>query len=458
MTSGMTTRRPPRTPQVDPVRAALERLAQAQEATQAELHDLIVHVRHLTEAQRRTEERLEQLAARVDQLAEAQRRTEERLEQLTARVDALAVRVDALAVRVDALAVRVDQLAEAQRRTEEELARLTAQVTALTARVGRMDGQLCNLLGRELERSYRELAHAYFADILASIHVVSRDDLAHLLDTAVDAGAITQDERRDVLFADLVLQGPRPSSAPPDSPRSPPSGESASTRTPTPHPAPSGSGASSTALCSAPATPLPPTGSSPPRRKPPYRSPVRPAWRGPARRHGTRAPPSLLSPPERERGDPARQNHPDLPRAPGHRRPRRDQQPRLIRPGHLYFSLKHKSAVLRCVIDPWHCTLPTPSISIPSPPSSRPRRDRSFPCACRGSTPCGPVSGPPRAGSTPPSSPAPGPRRTARALRPLPAREKAPRTRLQLVALPSISPRVDSRWVASPCQGRNCTC
>src|SRR5579883_1379651 len=190
MTSGMTTRRPPRTPQVDPVRAALERLAQAQEATQAELHDLIVHVRHLTEAQRRTEERLE---------------------QLTARVDALAVRVDALAVRVDALAVRVDQLAEAQRRTEEELARLTAQVTALTARVGRMDGQLGNLLGRELERSYRELAHAYFADILASIHVVSRDDLAHLLDTAVDAGAITQDERRDVLFADLVLQGVRPS-------------------------------------------------------------------------------------------------------------------------------------------------------------------------------------------------------------------------------------------------------
>src|SRR5579875_3672755 len=169
MTSGMTTRRPPRTPQVDPVRAALERLAQAQEATQAELHDLIVHVRHLTEAQRRTEERLEQLAARVDQLAEAQRRTEERL------------------------------------------ARLTAQVTALTARVGRMDGQLGNLLGRELERSYRELAHAYFADILASIHVVSRDDLAHPLDTAVDAGAITQDERRDVLFADLVLQGVRPS-------------------------------------------------------------------------------------------------------------------------------------------------------------------------------------------------------------------------------------------------------
>src|SRR5579883_2461269 len=204
MTSGMTTRRPPRTPQVDPVRAALERLAQAQEATQAELHDLIVHVRHLTEAQRRTEERLEQLAARVDQLAEAQRRTEERLDALTARVDALAV-------RVDALAIRVDQLAEAQRRTEEELARLTAQVTALTARVGRMDGQLGNLLGRELERSYRELAHAYFADILASIHVVSRDDLAHLLDTAVDAGAITQDERRDVLFADLVLQGVRPS-------------------------------------------------------------------------------------------------------------------------------------------------------------------------------------------------------------------------------------------------------
>jgi hypothetical protein len=200
----MTTRRPPRSPQTDPIQVALERLAKAQEATQAELHDLAVHVRHLTEAQRRTEERLEQLATRVDalavrmeQLAEAQRRTEERLEQLAARVDALAV--------------RVEQLADSHQRTEQELAQLTAHVTALTARVDRMDGQLGNLLGRELERSYRELAHAYFADILASIRVVSRDDLAHLLDAAVDAGAITQEERRDALFADLVLQGVRPS-------------------------------------------------------------------------------------------------------------------------------------------------------------------------------------------------------------------------------------------------------
>src|SRR5579883_2680234 len=67
---------------VDPIRAALERLADAQVETQAE-------IRALAEAQRRTEERLEQLA-------EAQRRADDRITRLEAAVERLAREVGRL--------------------------------------------------------------------------------------------------------------------------------------------------------------------------------------------------------------------------------------------------------------------------------------------------------------------------------------------------------------------------
>jgi predicted nuclease with TOPRIM domain len=93
---------------VDPVRHALERLADAQLETQAE-------VRALAEAQRRTEERVGRLEAAVERLAEAQRRTEERVGRLEAAVE---------------------RLAEAQRRTEEAVARLAQQVGRLSETIG----------------------------------------------------------------------------------------------------------------------------------------------------------------------------------------------------------------------------------------------------------------------------------------------------------------------------------
>jgi len=59
---------PSRKPRIDPVRAALERLAEAQEETQAELRALAGQARALAEAQRRTEETLRQLIGRVDRI------------------------------------------------------------------------------------------------------------------------------------------------------------------------------------------------------------------------------------------------------------------------------------------------------------------------------------------------------------------------------------------------------
>lgn len=145
----------PRKIRGDPVQAALERVAEAQEATEAELRLLIDQVREL--------------------------------------------------------AGRVDQLAEAQRRTEERIVALVTQMTAMASRVNRMDGQLGNLVGRTLEQEYRERAHAYFDDLLAGIRVLSPDDVARLLDAALTRGAISRADRRDALYADVILHGRRPS-------------------------------------------------------------------------------------------------------------------------------------------------------------------------------------------------------------------------------------------------------
>lgn len=154
----MPTRSPRPKTRVDPVRAALGRLADAQEATQAELHDLVTHVRRLTEAQQRTEKHLDSLAQRMDQLAEAQRRTEETLQQLIVRL-------------------------------------------------GRLEDDVDGLVGHDLERHYRDNATSLFQRILRKISVTSKSDLDALADETEAGGAITIDERQDVGLADVIVRG-----------------------------------------------------------------------------------------------------------------------------------------------------------------------------------------------------------------------------------------------------------
>jgi chaperonin cofactor prefoldin len=159
---------------VDRLEATLERLAEAQAQTQAEL-------RALVEAQRRTEERLEKLTARVDalaaqieQLAQAQRRTEERLE--------------ILAARMDTLAASVQQLVDVQRRTG-------LRVDSLT--------------GALLEIRYRERCFAYFARIMRRIRLLSGEELDQLFEEAVAKGNLSEAEADDIREADVIARGLR---------------------------------------------------------------------------------------------------------------------------------------------------------------------------------------------------------------------------------------------------------
>jgi predicted nuclease with TOPRIM domain len=155
-----------RTPRVDPVRTALERLADAQAETQIELRTLASRIEELAAAQRRTEQR-------VEDLAEAQRRTEERVGRLEAAIEALAQaqqrteeRLNEFVRRIDErlgrLETAVERLAEAQQRTEQAVERLAQQV----GRLGETIGFTLEDLARDLTPDRLARRHGIQVDVL----------------------------------------------------------------------------------------------------------------------------------------------------------------------------------------------------------------------------------------------------------------------------------------------------
>jgi predicted RNase H-like nuclease (RuvC/YqgF family) len=195
-----------RKPRVDPVQVALQRLAEAQEATQWELHEL-------TQAQRRTETRLEQLA-------QAQQRTETRLEQLAQAQQRTETRLEQLAQAQQRTETRLEQLAQAQQRTEtrlEELARdlqsLTRDVQSLARSLQHMNGRVGNIEGRLLEDRYRADPFSFFQTILTRMRAVPKHELDTLASDSVDRGEITNEDREDLLRADVIVHG-RPKGTP----------------------------------------------------------------------------------------------------------------------------------------------------------------------------------------------------------------------------------------------------
>jgi chromosome segregation ATPase len=191
------------------IAAEVRALAEAQRRTEQ-------RVEELAEAQRRTEQRVEELAEaqrrteqRVEELAEAQRRTEQRVEELAEAQRRTEQRVEELAEAQRRTEQRVEELAEAQRRTEQQVGELAAAQRRTEGRLDRLERRVGDLVGSELERRYRERAHAFFQRILKGIRPVPPTSLQQLLDEAVKAGRITEEELQDVLLADVIVVGRR---------------------------------------------------------------------------------------------------------------------------------------------------------------------------------------------------------------------------------------------------------
>ncbi len=179
-------------------RRAEERLQHVEER----LERLEATVAQLIEAQRKAEERLqhveerlERLEATVAQLIEAQRKAEERLQRAEARLERVEKRLERVEKRLELVEIRLD--------------RVEVRLDGVEKRLEKTEDRLSKVWGGFLESRYRERAHAYFAPILSRIRVISSDQLVQLLDEALEAGRLTETDRRDLLLTDLVLQGHR---------------------------------------------------------------------------------------------------------------------------------------------------------------------------------------------------------------------------------------------------------
>lgn len=121
---------------------------------------------------------MRQICAEVQALAEAQRRTDQRLAELV----------------------------EAQKHTERQVQELVAAHEQRERRVGVLEDPVGDLVGRDLERQYRERAHAYFQKILKAIPPAGHPRTPAGAGRG-GAGRITEDEKYDLLLADLLVQG-----------------------------------------------------------------------------------------------------------------------------------------------------------------------------------------------------------------------------------------------------------
>jgi len=172
-----------------------EEIAGLRRETERRFQKIGAQIAQLVEAQRRTEERMGRLEETVRQLAEAQRRTEERMGRLEETVG---------------------QLTEAQRRTEEQVTTLVTQVSLLTTQVVELTrvvsiltDDVGELKGKSLETDYRTKVFAYFGRLLSRTHALSPDELAALLDDAIDMKALSTTEAHEIALADVVVRGKR---------------------------------------------------------------------------------------------------------------------------------------------------------------------------------------------------------------------------------------------------------
>src|SRR5262245_21063845 len=163
-------------------------------------------VRELVQAQQRTEGRIGRLEGALITLTEAQQRTEVRVGRLEESVDSLRAeterRFQELATAQLTLSGHMDDMRAAMQSMEESIA-------ILTTTVGRLQDDVGELKGSDLERRYRERPFVYFQRLIRQAHTLSGDELNAMLDRAVTAGQLTEEDVDEIVWADAIVRGRR---------------------------------------------------------------------------------------------------------------------------------------------------------------------------------------------------------------------------------------------------------
>ncbi len=88
-----------------------------------------------------------------------------------------------------------------------DVAGLKADVAVLKKDVEKLKIDVAELKGENFERKVRERAPAYFGKLIRKCKVIGFEELAEILEKAVDEGKITEEEKDDVLNIDVVVTG-----------------------------------------------------------------------------------------------------------------------------------------------------------------------------------------------------------------------------------------------------------
>jgi hypothetical protein len=149
-------------------------------------------VRELVQAQQRTE-------VRVGRLEEAQQRTEARVGQLAESLENLRAETER----------RFQELATAQLTLTRGIDDLREAVHTLGDQTYILMTDIGELKGSDLERRFRERPFAYFQRLIRQAHTLSGDELNAMLDRAVTAGQLTEEDLDEIVWADAVVRGRR---------------------------------------------------------------------------------------------------------------------------------------------------------------------------------------------------------------------------------------------------------
>ena len=99
------------------------------------------------------------------------------------------------------------QIVDLRRDTEAHFQRVDAQIGKLQVETKALRDDVAQLKGENLERRYRERAHAYFGRLLRKGRVVGSQELSDLLEEAADRGVLSESDRDEVAWADLIMRG-----------------------------------------------------------------------------------------------------------------------------------------------------------------------------------------------------------------------------------------------------------
>ncbi len=158
-----------------------------------------------------------ELPSIVRQLAGAQSRSEARLERVEARLEGVEARLEGVEARLEGVEVRLErleavvgQLLDAQVRTERWMAELAEAQARAERRLGRVEQEVGDLKGMNLEARVRSRPAAYLGRLLDDPVTLADEDLYGLLNQAVANARLDRGSRDDILRADAIVRGRLP--------------------------------------------------------------------------------------------------------------------------------------------------------------------------------------------------------------------------------------------------------